>query len=72
MKLIKFIFYLFFIILIKLPILAHNNENVHQRIVYEAYQLLKIQLSKENGGIADIENYIGEVKYFNPQYDRSK
>lgn len=31
---------------------THNNENVHQRIVLEAYNLLKLQLSKEVEGIA--------------------
>lgn len=66
------IYYCFLVPIIIIPIKAHDNQDVHQRIVIEAYKLLKIQLSKENGGIADIENYIGEVKYFNPQYDRSK
>lgn len=39
---------------------SHNERNVHQRIVIEAYKLLKIQLSMP-GGIADIENYISAI-----------
>ncbi len=40
---------------------AHNNRNVHQRIVIEAYRLLKLQFSKYFEGIADIDEYIGNI-----------
>jgi len=43
---------LIFFFLCSLTLVAHNNENIHQRIVIEAYKLLKIQLSKEPNGIA--------------------
>lgn len=48
--------------LCSLQLIAHDNINVHQRIVIEAYNLLKLQLSKENGGIADIDNYVGVIR----------
>ncbi len=49
---------------------THEQEAtpVHQRIVYEAYKLLKLQLSKEANGIADCDNYIGEVKNYGVDY----
>ena len=44
-------------------LLSHDQEDspVHQRIVIEAYKLLKLQLSKEENGFADMDQYIGEA-----------
>ncbi len=46
------IYYCFLLPIFIIPIKAHDNEDIHQRIVIEAYKLLKIQLSKEPNGIA--------------------
>lgn len=58
--------YLFIFILCISEVFTHEQQNtaVHQRIVYEAYQLLKLQLSKEENGIADLDFFIGEIENY--------
>jgi hypothetical protein len=49
---------------------SHELETnpVHQRIVYEAYKLLKLQFSKEYDGFADMSNHIGEIRDYSDRY----
>ncbi len=66
----KYILILFSIILSSNLIFAHEQkeEPVHQRIIIEAYKLLKLQLSKEAAGFADMDNFIGEARFYNNYY----
>lgn len=41
--------------------LQAHDQKVHQYIVIEAYKLLKMQLSLEENGIGDIDNWIGSI-----------
>ncbi|MCO5250324.1 MAG: hypothetical protein M9949_02750 [Candidatus Kapabacteria bacterium] len=61
----KTIYFLIFIFSISRA-LPHEQQEVpvHQRIVYEAYQLLKIQLSKEENGIADLDFFVGDIENY--------
>ena len=38
-----------------------NNKQVHQRIIYEAYKLLKLQFSKELEGFGDFDDFVGNA-----------
>jgi hypothetical protein len=65
---IKFLFLIF--LLCTLLSYSHEGESayVHQRIVYEAYKLLKLQFSKESGGFADIDQFLGNIEWYNIHY----
>jgi len=63
----KYIIILFCIILSSNLIYAHEQsaKAVHQRIIIEAYKLLKLQLSKEATGFADMDQWIGDAIIYN-------
>lgn len=67
----NFMFMLFSFILISCLSYAHEQslgKTVHQRIIVEAYNLLKLQLSKEASGFADMDNFIGEARFYHNYY----
>lgn len=66
----KYVLILFIIILISNSIYAHDQEKkpVHQRIIIEAYKLLKLQLSKESTGFADMDQWIGDATIYNQRW----
>jgi hypothetical protein len=63
--LITFLFILSFIVLF-----SHDQQDkpVHQKIIVEAYKLLKLQFSKEANGFADMDQYIGNTDIQNIKY----
>lgn len=66
-KILIYVYLIFYSINI---LYAHDQEDspVHQRIIIEAYRLLKLQLSKEATGFADMDQWIGDATIYNQSW----